>query len=116
MEFRTLTIVGDVVPLRVANSVTAGRCPPFSRSCGCLCGGQNLSSAWKEAYFAGAIFLTLAASLQPFYNAAGAYSQTGLDNLAGAQTPAFNSSFGKSISECVWLLHLARLTVPKRFF
>lgn len=53
-------------------------------------------SVGKEADFAGAIFLTLAASLQPFYNAAGAYSQSGLDNLAGAQTPEFNSSFGKN--------------------
>ena len=40
------------------------------------------------------IFWTLAASFQPFYNAAGAYSPDGLDNAAGALTPAFNASFG----------------------
>jgi hypothetical protein len=41
------------------------------------------------------IFFTLAASFQPFYNAAGAYSASGLDNASGALTPAFNASFGK---------------------
>jgi hypothetical protein len=40
------------------------------------------------------IFFTLAASFQPFYDAAGAYSTSGLDNAAGALTPAFNGSFG----------------------
>jgi hypothetical protein len=40
------------------------------------------------------IFFALAASFQPFYNAAGAYSETGLDNAAGSLTPGFNSSFG----------------------
>jgi hypothetical protein len=41
------------------------------------------------------IFFTLAASFQPFYNAAGAYSESGFDNAAGALTPGFNASFGK---------------------
>ena len=40
------------------------------------------------------IFFTLAASFQPFYNAAGAYSATGLNNAEGALNPAFNASFG----------------------
>jgi hypothetical protein len=44
---------------------------------------------------AAGIFFTLAATFQPFYNAAGAYSETGLDNATGSLTPGFNSSFGK---------------------
>jgi hypothetical protein len=48
-----------------------------------------------SVFSAAGIFFTLAATFQPFYNAAGAYSETGLDNATGSLTPGFNSSFGK---------------------
>ncbi|KAK6436232.1 hypothetical protein LTR95_007575 [Oleoguttula sp. CCFEE 5521] len=43
----------------------------------------------------GTIFLALAATLQPAYNSAGAYSTTG-DFSEGLTTPAFNASLGRS--------------------
>ncbi|KAJ5471013.1 hypothetical protein N7530_008370 [Penicillium desertorum] len=39
-------------------------------------------------------YLTLAATLQPFYNAYGAYSPTPSDPTAGLATESFNASFG----------------------
>lgn len=43
----------------------------------------------------GAIFLSLAATLHPFYGSAAAYSQTG--NFAeGLKEPAFDASIGKT--------------------
>ena len=48
------------------------------------------------------IFFALAASFQPFYNAAGAYSETGLDNASGSLTPGFNSSFGMECPHNHW--------------
>lgn len=41
------------------------------------------------------IFFTLAATFQPFYNAAGAYSTSGVDPSTGSLTPEFNASFGE---------------------
>ncbi|OQE19181.1 hypothetical protein PENFLA_c019G02497 [Penicillium flavigenum] len=40
-------------------------------------------------------YLTLAATLQPFYNAYGAYSPTPSDPTAGLATESFNASFGR---------------------
>ncbi|KAK3704136.1 hypothetical protein LTR37_013976 [Vermiconidia calcicola] len=49
------------------------------------------------------IFFCLAASFQPFYNAAGAYSESGLNNAEGALTPEFNGSFGFFLIACAIL-------------
>jgi hypothetical protein len=43
----------------------------------------------------GAFNLTFAATLQPFYNAYGAYAPAGEAASAGLETVGFNSSFGK---------------------
>lgn len=50
----------------------------------------------------GGVFLALAATLQPFYNSAGAYSATG-SFADGLKTPGFNASLGKSLL-LVWHL------------
>jgi hypothetical protein len=46
----------------------------------------------------GGFFLAFAATLQPFYNAAGAYSSSGTNALEGEQSPAYAASFGKYLS------------------
>jgi hypothetical protein len=55
---------------------------------------QRVLSWFDILFFIAGIFFTLAATFQPFFNAAGAYSISGLDNLSGSETAAFNSSFG----------------------
>jgi succinate-acetate transporter protein len=42
----------------------------------------------------GAFWLTFAATLQPVYNAWGAYAPAGEPPAAGLATPSFNASFG----------------------
>jgi len=51
----------------------------------------------------GAFWLTFAATLQPFYNAYGAYAPAGEPASAGLAAPAFNASFG------FWLLFMGVL-------
>ena len=45
----------------------------------------------------GAFWLTFGGTLQPFYNAYGAYSTTS-NPAEGLETVGFNASFGKSVS------------------
>ncbi len=42
----------------------------------------------------GAFWLTFGATLQPFYNAYGAYADSGAPAAQGLTTTGFNSSFG----------------------
>lgn len=44
----------------------------------------------------GCFYLTLAATLQPFYGAYAAYSPSPTDPAAGLKTEGFNASFGSS--------------------
>lgn len=43
----------------------------------------------------GAWFLTYGATLQPFYNATGAFAQPGMPASSGASSPEFYASFGE---------------------
>jgi len=43
----------------------------------------------------GGFFLAFAATLQPFYNAAGAYSTSGTNTIEGQESPVYAASFGK---------------------
>lgn len=47
----------------------------------------------------GAFWLTYAATLQPFYNSYGAYKDPTVASSTGLETPGFNASFGKTISQ-----------------
>ena len=42
----------------------------------------------------GGFFLAFATTLQPFYNAAGAYSASGTNTLEGEESPVYAASFG----------------------
>ena len=44
----------------------------------------------------GAFWLGFAATLQPFYNAYGAYAQPGVENSTGLESRGFNVGVGKS--------------------
>ncbi|KAJ5205705.1 GPR1/FUN34/yaaH protein [Penicillium cf. griseofulvum] len=56
--------------------------------------GNTFSSVVFMSF--GCFYLTLAATLQPFYNAYGAYSPTPSNPTAGLATEGFNASFGSS--------------------
>lgn len=45
----------------------------------------------------GAFWLSFGATLQPFYNAYGAFSTEANNPAAGLATPEFNASFGSSL-------------------
>jgi hypothetical protein len=57
---------------------------------------MNVSQITNDTNDSACFYLTLAATLQPFYNAYGAYSPTPSDPTAGLATESFNASFGSS--------------------
>ena len=59
----------------------------------------------------GGYFLAYGATLQPIFNAAGAYSSTGTDEVKGEISPGFQASFGEYTLICRILY-----TVPFSFF
>jgi hypothetical protein len=56
---------------------------------------EHLLLDYKISLAPGGFFLAFAATLQPFYNAAGAYSSTGTNTMEGQESPVYAASFGK---------------------